>query len=323
MKSVRYPTSLCYRVGRLGPTRWRRQGLSYATRVTILLAGIDEAGYGPLLGPLAIVQVTAESAQEVSIAQAFGALVGDSKRIHTSGNIAAIEAVALAGLHWLTGATPTTAAACFALLGETARDRPHPWMAGADTLTLPVAAQRIDTWNIRGVTPRHVCGALIHPHALTLASAAGTNRAACELERIGGLLRQLPVHPRTDIICDRLGGRRYYRDFLATVWPAAMILIDDEIATRSAYRAVHEHGETTMAFCVDGEQASPLVALASCIAKYSRELHMLLLNRWWSDAIPGLLPTAGYGSDAHRWLRDLGETRRNSVKDYLVRQTSA
>lgn len=291
--------------------------------MTILHAGIDEAGYGPLIGPLSIVQVAVETEADTDLDAAFrqaGALVGDSKRIHTSGDLAPIEAIALAGLTWLSGRAPATAAECFALLGEQDVQRVDPWMAGAEALTLPVAAQPPAVWSMPGVRPRSLSGALIHTPELNQTSANGINRSALELERISDLLRGLPPHARRRVICDRLGGRRYYRDALNACWPDAMILIEEEIPARSAYRAVHAHGETSIAFLVGGEQASPLVALASCIAKYARELHLLLLNRWWSEAVPGLRPTAGYGTDAHRWLRDLGD-RGTPHRDRLVRST--
>jgi ribonuclease HII len=288
----------------------------------MLHVGIDEAGYGPLLGPLAIVMVSAEVGIGIDPASAFAAAgvpVGDSKRIHTSGDIAAIEAVALAGLTWLMGRAPGTAAELFAQLGEAEANRGDPWMGGAESVMLPVAAPDIVAWRIPGIAPHAVSGALVHPDAMNQASAAGVNRAALQLERIGGLLRGLPCRPQVDIICDRLGGRRYYRDFLAAVWPDSMVLVEDEAVARSAYRAMHGVGEIRAAFAVDGEQASPFVALASCIAKYARELHMLLFNRWWCQSVPGLRATAGYGSDAHRWLGDLGEARVASARSRLVR----
>lgn len=305
--------------------RWRRCNPVYASWVTTLHAGIDEAGYGPLLGPLSIVQVAAEVDDGTTPDDAFaaaGALVGDSKRIHTSGDISAIESVALAGLAWLTGNVPASAAACFALLGENDAGRGEPWMHGAESLALPIATQRLATWRIAGVHPRSLSGALIHPDTMNRASAVGTNRAALELEHIGALLRTLPVYPHTTVICDRLGGRRYYRDFLARVWPTAMVLVEDEAVACSTYRAMHATSETSVAFRVDGERASPFVALASCIAKYARELHMLLLNRWWGTVVPSLQPTAGYGTDAHRWLGDLGAERVAPVRSQLVRSTT-
>lgn len=290
--------------------------------ITTLHAGIDEAGYGPLLGPLSIVLVAAEVDEGVDPATAFaaaGVLVGDSKAIHTSGDLRAIEQVALAGIAWLTGSTPATAAACFALLGEDESLREDPWLRGATELALPIAAPAIAPWALAGVRPRSLAGALVHPTVMNQAALAGTNRATLELERIGALLRGLVAHPRRSVICDRLGGRRYYRDALMAVWPSALVLIEDEAPACSAYRIAHATSETEIAFRVAGEQASPFVALASCIAKYARELHMLLLNRWWTAQVPGLRATAGYGSDAHRWLAEVGDGRHAVVRHRLIR----
>jgi hypothetical protein len=47
------------------------------------------------------------------------------------------------------------------------------------------------------------------------------------------------------------------------------------------------------------------VALASMIAKYVRELHMARLNRFFTGHMPELKPTAGYFTDARRYLREI------------------
>ena len=47
------------------------------------------------------------------------------------------------------------------------------------------------------------------------------------------------------------------------------------------------------------------VALASMTAKYVRELFMLRFNRFFSRAVPELRPTAGYVTDARRFLSDV------------------
>ena len=48
-------------------------------------------------------------------------------------------------------------------------------------------------------------------------------------------------------------------------------------------------------------------ALASCFAKYLRELMVESLNRWFQSQVPDLKPTSGYYVDGHRFLDDVAE----------------
>ncbi|MBA3683928.1 MAG: hypothetical protein H0W72_01605 [Planctomycetes bacterium] len=293
--------------------------------MTTLCSGIDEAGYGPLLGPLAVVAVSAEVDEGVRLRQAFARArtgVKDSKQIHTAGDIAAIERVALAGIRWLTGTLPLTAGACFALLGERSEQRSDPWMADADRLRLPLAADRVPDWTLTGVRPVALQGVLIHPAAMNQARARGINRASLELGEVSALLAAIPDHLRRETVCDRLGGRRFYGDVLAQTWPEATVTVLGELPMRSAYRVEHLGREHELAFCVEGEQLSPLTALAGCIAKYARELHMHLFNAHWGQRIPDLKPTAGYAQDAKRWLGEVGEHQVAPLRDRLVRSGS-
>ena len=50
--------------------------------------------------------------------------------------------------------------------------------------------------------------------------------------------------------------------------------------------------------------ATPLVALASCLAKYARETVMEGFNEYFGRLQPDLQPTAGYTTDGRRWLKD-------------------
>lgn len=52
------------------------------------------------------------------------------------------------------------------------------------------------------------------------------------------------------------------------------------------------------------EERSFSVALASCLAKYGRELGMMAFNRYFGGLQPGLKPTAGYTTDGRRWLKE-------------------
>ncbi len=290
----------------------------------MLFGGVDEAGYGPLLGPLSIAAVSAEADDEAALKQGFRrARTGakDSKQVHVSGDITAIESVALPAITWLTGHAPGNMRECLALLGEDESVRTDvPWMAGTAGVVLPIGSEPLKTWKIPGVTPRALRGSLIQPRAYNASRRLGVNKADIELQAVGGLLTMISATDEHGmIVVDRLGGRRYYRDFLQSLWPDTMVLVEVESPGISGYRIVAPLAEQSVSFRVDGESHSPLTAVASCIAKYVRELHMMLLNRHWCAVRAALKPTAGYAKDAVRWLDDLGVAVVDPIRDELVR----
>ena len=57
-------------------------------------------------------------------------------------------------------------------------------------------------------------------------------------------------------------------------------------------------------FAERGEERAFSVALASCIAKYTREICMEAFNGFFSDLQPDLHPTAGYTQDGRRWVEE-------------------
>ena len=150
----------------------------------------------------------------------------------------------------------------------------------------------------------------------------GRNKAELEWERIGALLaiiHQTRGPMRT--VVDRLGGRKFYRDVLQGSLPQTLVLVDQESDRASTYLVPAEgHAGHCIGFHVGGESVSPLTAIASCVAKYARELHMRLLNQHWCGRMPWLKPTAGYPQDAKRWLHQVGDGFTGAWTDDLVRQ---
>ena len=94
---------------------------------------------------------------------------------------------------------------------------------------------------------------------------------------------------------------------------------DDTAAVRAAIDSLSDAGgvvlfpvgryRASVAFACRAESLSMLVALASMISKYVRELFMKRLNRWFAARLPGLRPTAGYPVDGARFLDDTAEFR--------------
>jgi hypothetical protein len=131
------------------------------------------------------------------------------------------------------------------------------------------------------------------------------------------------------IVCDRQGGRAAYAEFLGEAIPGATIMTIEESAARSRYVAVG-HGADGVArragisFLVEAESHHLPVALASMVAKLTRELAMQRFNRAWGAVarergVADLKPTAGYALDAQRWLRDVRGVISGVERAALVR----
>jgi len=281
--------------------------------------GVDEAGYGPTLGPLVIVAARADD--PAAVASAFAAAevpLADSKRVHVPRDPGALERVALTGIRLLTGRLPRTGAELFAVLGEDESSRPRvPWMEEPGKLLLPLHAEIPET---SGVDGGALDGCIVHPRELNGCYADGANKADLELAKVAGILDGA-WHgcPGSESVVDRLGGRRYYAAPLLDHWPGSRIAALEESPDASVYRVRLRDGEHRLSFLVGGEAHSPLVALASCIAKYVRECHMHLLNAWWCAKLPWLEPTAGYPRDARRWCHQLGSGHLAAWTEDLIR----
>ena len=94
-------------------------------------------------------------------------------------------------------------------------------------------------------------------------------------------------------------------------------LADKTIVPDDKYRI----REVVSRWIVD-EELSFATALASCLAKYARELVMEGFNAYFEELQPGLKPTAGYRNDGWRWLSDAEHAvgRSGLDRDTLVRK---
>ena len=93
-----------------------------------------------------------------------------------------------------------------------------------------------------------------------------------------------------------------------------------ETETISTYAITDGSRTITVSFEVDADRRHLPVALASCGAKYLRELLMARLNAFFARRKPDLKPTAGYHDDAWRWLDDAAEVLSAEEKSALVRE---
>ena len=310
-----------------------------------ILVGIDEAGYGPHLGPLVVaagaIAFTSDAVPEPDL---WGALRGhvrkrpsgtssrvvicDSKVAYSGRSVATLERAVLGFLAAM-DLKPSSLAellAATAVLCEADDARgtaPRPWDSPRGQ-ALPAAT---DGEAIRTAS-EHLSGGF----AGLGASAAGLwvnvaspprfnhlvqttrNKAAALFALTADLLTEVRTRwPREAIhvTMDRHGSRRYYAGLLAAAFPMTAVETLEETPAVSRYR-LHRGGSGSPAhltICNRCETWSLVTALASMAAKYVRELHMRQLNGYFQSLVPGLAPTAGYGRDAWRFLDDVAAAR--------------
>jgi hypothetical protein len=106
------------------------------------------------------------------------------------------------------------------------------------------------------------------------------------------------------VVLDRQGGRRHYGGLLAQEFPFCEIQTLRESSDLAQYRICGAERRMLLTVRPKAEDSSLPVAVGSCLAKYARESVMGAFNRWFTDFQEELKPTAGYVTDARRWLLD-------------------
>lgn len=302
-----------------------------------ILAGIDEAGFGPIMGPLVVSLSAFEVSEDLLGASLWKALaptvtrkpgkragsfaVADSKKLYHRDQPNALEHLERAVLALL--ATRRRRPGTLSdLLGVVSPDSPklfggYPWYDGAD-LPLP-----------RSVSAEHV--ALLSNAAAAAMIRAGVQLAAmrsevvfagefnrlCEATRnkstvlfdvtsrlIAYLWQRFPDQT-VRLYADRQGGRMRHVAPLQRLLPGVELAVLEESETLSSYRINDGRRTFEIHFGVKFDGVHLAVSLASMISKYLRELFMELENAFWARHVPGVAPTAGYYGDGTRFLGDI------------------
>jgi hypothetical protein len=303
----------------------------------LIYAGIDEAGYGPMFGPLTVACAVFRLAEHdatdgaPNLWQALKPAICRS-RSDKARRIAIDDSKHLKGAkdgachplkHLERGIMP------FALLRQVACDNDAALLAwlGVEApaagwydsrTTLPLG-QTLDELKVAaGMLERAMRGAGVACESLrceaidagpfnqqlALTGSKASVNFSSVMRLVDGVWRRhRHEHPR--IIIDRQGGRTRYLRPLQQCYPEAHIRIIAEEESISRYELAEGDARLTISFLVEAETAHLPVALASMTAKYVRELLMLRLNRFFRGHMPELKPTAGYVQDGRRYLDEI------------------
>ena len=310
------------------------------------IAGVDEAGYGPLLGPLVVSAavwdchapatstpleyVTRESCPELGPAGG----IDDCKKVYKSGSgLGKLEALAL-GVLSTVGEMPRT---WRELLKQV--QLPYisdlddaPWYRGENP-ALPVAATarhfesvrrktlldlQTAGWEFKGV---HTIA--LEPRRLNEWFRRTDNKSLALFEASTRVMEAAWDTAGADIMfSDKQGGRREYAALLRDFFPATQVRVLKESAIHSAYALQKNARSLYAAYVQEADGLFLPVAFASIISKYIRELHMRIFNEYWARPMPALKPTAGYYTDGLRFLKNIQQhPLRGGIPDaWLVRE---
>lgn len=300
----------------------------------MLVIGVDEAGYGPLLGPLVVAGAAFRTSDEPGpeaagsrLARAIGAAgvrVGDSKRLFgRTRALGALEEPVLAFLA-AAGAPAARFDDVLAAAGVDPGVRAAPWYS-ADPTRFPLAAEpgavsdaarRIADALAAEGTQFVAFAADVVPETRLNAELSTGNKADALFAAAAGVFDRLlalrAAGEPVAAVFDRQGGRRRYGPLLQRRWPDALTWTVAESAARSEYRLRLPDAGAVLRFEVEADGGFPQVGLASMLAKYVREAFMELFNGHFARICPGVVPTAGYVEDGRRWLAATRASRESA-----------
>jgi len=300
----------------------------------VVLVGIDEAGFGPILGPLVVSsstfslphhllstdlwQILRKSVGNKRKRLAGRLLISDSKKAYSKSlGIKHLERTVLTVLKCL-GKEPTTLTELIELLCPSCLERlgDYPWYrdAGSQSILADVAdkaivsAVLVDDLASNGVELLELKSYCLDVAYYNRMVSSVRNKASVLFTATSGLIKRAFDNFAGDdlqIIVDRQGGRVRYRKNLQRMFPDMELKILRESPAASSYELQTDGKGMRLHFVVGADERFLPVSLASMVSKYLRELLIGSMNRYFAGFGADLKPTAGYWKDGLRFIEDL------------------
>ncbi|MGD0078657.1 MAG: hypothetical protein ABSB91_08560 [Sedimentisphaerales bacterium] len=298
-----------------------------------ILVGIDEAGFGPILGPLVVSssifrvpdnlvwanlwEILHKSVSDKRVKLNGRLLIADSKKAFTrSIGLKHLRKTVLATLDYL-GKNPKTltdlilalSPDCLSHLNE------YPWyqkiddysldsdsgaQIGASMLKADFENQQVE---LLGLQSRIL--EVAHYNKMI---EAVKNKAKVLFTAVAELMQSAIdrfKNENIEIVVDRQGGRSHYRRELQLMFEGRELRVIHEDQDRSSYELSSGNNKLRVHFVVGADDKFLPVSLASMVCKYLRELLVDNINEYFRGFNSAVKPTAGYWQDGLRFIEDL------------------
>jgi len=299
-----------------------------------VLVGIDEAGFGPILGPLVVSsstfslphsllsadlwQILKKSVADKRKRLAGRLLIADSKKAHSKSlGIKHLQRTVLAAFRCL-GKEPATLTELIEILCPDCLERlcDYPWYRDADTHRILVddadkaiaSAVLADDMASNGIKLLELKSCCLDVAYYNKMMSSVKNKASVLFTATSRLIKNAFDNFAGDdlqIMIDRQGGRVHYRKNLQRMFPEMELKILRESPQISSYELQTNDKSMRLHFVVDADERFLPVSLASMVSKYLRELLVYNINRYFVGHCADLKPTAGYWKDGLRFIEEL------------------
>lgn len=309
-----------------------------------ILVGIDEAGYGPLLGPLVVSgvafsiptnllkadlwEVLHKAVTKDKKKQAGRLLINDSKKAHSgSKGLEHLLRTVLATMDVLSKQNSPLQSirqsnTTLDFLGQLSPAcveslKGYPWYQDIQSISLNppkdcgIAANTL----IRTLAENQMSLLWMQSRFLEVGQYNERidkikNKSRVLFTEICSLIAHVINHysdhgEPVQFLIDRQGGREHYHQELLRMFPEMELTILTETETLSSYEMAGHGRRMRLHFTIDADSKYLPVSLASMTSKLVRELLIAELNRHFIALMPALKPTAGYWEDGLRFLEDI------------------
>ncbi len=301
-----------------------------------VVVGIDEAGLGPILGPLVVSaagfsipsttnqsdiwQLLSESISSNKKHLAGRLLICDSKKAYTpSTGIAFLEKTVLSCLGCI-GKTPTSATELIDVLCPDCKNRlaRYPWHKDLsqyrikfnhDDIAISAGAfgKNLEKSRMTLMALKSFCFDVAFYNDMI---DKVNNKSTVLFMAVCSLIDQIikgTQHRNYHFVIDRQGGRTKYTRQLRTMFPDMELKVIDENGSISSYQLSTSYKTVKIDFTVKADATFLPACLASMVSKYLREQLMNCINSYFVAKCRQLKPTAGYWTDGKRFINDLKE----------------